>query len=97
MSATAELLTPIQAAIIRASEGTQPFTLARRRALAGVKWVLQTSVGVFIAPCTAHGEICISVEQEYALVFDGRDNETARAAFYSAMLKCEVTPVLISQ
>lgn len=76
----AELSTHINAAM----SSTEPFTKARNKALASVKWVLLCADGyASLSPqarCIIVSDLCD------AMVFDGRDNEERKVATYSAAL-----------
>lgn len=64
---------------------TQPKTRARNTALAGVKWRLRAGLlYAGLRGLTAH-----LVSESDALVFDGRDNETQKARYFSAVLGCK--------
>jgi hypothetical protein len=82
----------IQSEIEKACMATLPRTKARNQALASIKWVLASEKGF----AALAGIKCIIVPDiSDAQVFDGRDNETMKARFYSAILKMPFVPVLL--
>lgn len=87
-------LCPVGAAIAAAvaSSAVGP---ARVRALRGVRWVLRSGsfyVGP-IDPVTLDNPLVS--ERGAALVFDGRDNQETRAAFFSASFGSTFVPELV--
>jgi hypothetical protein len=75
----------LDAKIKAACDSTEPFTRARKKALAAVRWVLRDHLGEYVAiPVTAHG-IQMTKDITAACVFDGRDNEKMKVDFYRAV------------
>lgn len=67
---------------------------ARWKAMKSVKWVLVSPTGQYAG---LDGLRCaLFLDLSRAQVFDGRDNEQAKAQFYSAALKVTVEPQLIA-
>ncbi len=85
---------PIPALVAKASERTQAGTLARNKALMGVRYRLMTPTGC-VGLNGSMRAVIVPPESPLACVFDGRDNEVAKCAFFSALLKCEVIPAPI--
>lgn len=62
-----------------------------------IKWVLRSPAGQYAYLGGSHGlEILLTNDPAEALVFDGRDNEIAKAEFYSVLLKIRMAPELVS-
>ncbi len=80
--------------IARAMRGTAPRTNARMHALAKVRWVLATDDGRFVA-VDDHARASLVREPSRATIYDGRDNEEAKARFFSALLREPVSVVLL--
>ena len=76
--------TELAARIDAAMSATQPFTKARNKALANVKWVLLCADGY--ASLSPQARCIIVPDLCDAMVFDGRDNEERKVATYSAAL-----------
>jgi hypothetical protein len=64
----------------------------RENALKRVRWILETEDGSFV-----RSGVSVSTVDDpaKATVFDGRDNEAAKTAFFSSLLKKSVKPILI--
>lgn len=68
---------------------------ARTAALKAVRWVLRSG-SMFIGPCDPKTlETPLVTNRAEALVFDGRDNEVMRAAFFSHTFSAPFTPELL--
>lgn len=63
---------------------SSPAGKARVQALKGVRWVLRSG-SFWVGPVGADGVTPLVSEIGKALVFDGRDNEIMRAAFFSGL------------
>lgn len=75
-------------AIEKACASTEPRTQERMKALAAVKWVLRDQFGDYAAlGPDAVGPNAVKMVQDkaQAAVFDGRDNEERKVAFYNAI------------
>lgn len=83
---------PIPALIDAAIAGTAPRTSARNRALASIKWTLITPNGTIGMRGT--DTVLVDKNSPEASVFDGRDNEVRRVAFFTALLKLPVEVAL---
>lgn len=84
---------PIQQRIAEAIASTPDRSKARNKALAAVRWVLVCATGY---AALSDDLRCIVVPDiSDALVFDGRDNESMKARYYSAVLRTECVPVLL--
>lgn len=77
-----------------ACQATPPFTTARNKALADVRWVLRDQFGDYVAD-TNSPFIDMTIERERALVFDGRDNEEFKVRYYNAVTGLEFEAVLV--
>lgn len=75
-----ELTKRIEAAMA----ATPPYTKARNKALASVKWVLLCADGY--ASLSPQARCIIVPDLCDAMVFDGRDNEERKVATYSSAL-----------
>lgn len=84
----------MQRTLARATAGTRPFTRARNRALARVRWVLATNDGRFVA-VDGRGLARLADRQAEAAVYDGQDNEELKARFFEALLGERLTVVLL--
>lgn len=82
---------PIPALVAKAITGTKPFTKARSKALSSVRYRLITPTG-YIGNDQLFGACIVAPESYEVSIFDGRDNEVAICAFFSALFKCEVIP-----
>lgn len=79
--------------ITEACAATQPRTPARNKALKSVRWVLLCASGY---AALTHDVRCIVVEDiASAQVFDGRDNETLKARYWSVQLGEDCQPLLL--
>lgn len=76
-----------------AMAATKPFTKARNKALASVKWVLMCADGY--ASLSEQARCIIVPDLCDAMVFDGRDNEERKVATYSAALGTEFVVELL--
>jgi hypothetical protein len=65
---------------------TQPFTRERKLALSRIQWRLR--YGLLYAGLDARLN-CILTDEANAVVFDARDNEQSKLAFYGASLNCK--------
>jgi len=72
----------IQSEIRQACERTEPFTKERNKALAKIKWRLRC--GLLYAGLGRQAA-CILTDEAHALVFDGRDNEQTKLAYWQAV------------
>lgn len=86
----------MQSSIERAVEGTRPFTAARNRALASVRWVLATADGRFVA-VDGQAQVRLVSESAKAAIYDGRDNEELKRPFFEALVGVPLTVVLLDQ
>lgn len=68
--------------IVAAISGTEPKTKARNKALSSVRWVLREACGLYAG---LDGARIVLVEKSSAQVFDGRDNEKIKIAFYAGV------------
>jgi hypothetical protein len=84
----------MQRTLDRATAGTRPFTRARKRALAGVRWVLATNDSRFVAVDEC-GRARLTDRPAGAAVYDGRDNEELKVRFFTAILGERLTVVLL--
>lgn len=88
----------VAAAVHAACDSTPPSSDARQRALANVRWVLRRGEtrkwGNYIALDDALNP-CLVDDIAYAAVFDGRDNEAAKALFFSALKSGPFVPQLL--
>jgi len=69
---------------------TKPNTRQRRKLLSQIKWRLR--YGLLYAGLSERmleGCILVSVDDPRCQIFDGRDNEDAKAKFYGALLNCK--------
>lgn len=80
--------------ISRAVRGTNPQTKARIRALASVRWALATADGHFVA-IDDRARATLVRDLSLAVIYDGRDNEILKARFFEALLKVQLTIVLL--
>lgn len=76
-----------------ACTATKPKTRARNKALAQVRWRLETFDGLCAGLDDKMG--CALVSPPNAQVFDGRDNETLKKAFFETALGVELALVLV--
>lgn len=79
--------------IATACVGTKPNTRARNEALALVRWRLESSNGLCAGLDNKFG--CALVSPPNAQVFDGRDNESLKKAFFETALGVELALVLL--
>jgi hypothetical protein len=85
---------PVSAAIAKAVASTEKGK-ARNAALKGVRWVLRSG-SMFVGPCDPKTlETPLVTDRAAALVFDGRDNEVMRAAFFTRLFSAPFTPELL--
>lgn len=71
----------IQSEINRACDSTKPFSKARSKALADVKWRLRC--GLLYAGLNESLDVVL-VERGAAQIFDGRDDQDLKQRFYRA-------------
>lgn len=64
--------------------------------LKSIKWRLATAAGQYVQKFEVAIERPTLGGEENAIVFDGRNNEAMKAAYYSAVLKVDLQPELIS-
>jgi hypothetical protein len=94
LATSAADVVPVSAAIAQALASTEKGK-ARNAALKGVRWVLRSG-SMFIGPCDPKTlETPLVQDRAAALVFDGRDNEVTRAAFFSRLFSAPFTPELL--
>ncbi len=79
--------------ITTACAATKPNTRARNEALALVRWRLESSNGLCAGLDNKFG--CALVCPPSAQVFDGRDNEALKKAFFETALGVELALVLL--
>ena len=79
--------------IATACAKTKPKTRARNEALAQVQWRLESFAGLCAGLDDKMG--CALVSPPNAQVFDGRDNETLKKAFFETALGVELGLVLL--
>lgn len=82
----------LAARIAEACATTPPRTKARNKALAAVKWRLESEEGLQSGLDTAHNCALFPAHSPQVATFDGRDNEELKRRFYSAILR---TPLAI--
>lgn len=86
--------TPVSSAIAQAVATTEKGK-ARTAALKAVRWVLRSG-SMYVGPCDPKTlETPLVQDRTAALVFDGRDNEVMRAAFFSHTFGAPFTPELL--
>lgn len=85
---------PLQSAIERACTASAPFTARRTTALAEVRWVLASDDGRFVS-VDSRGFAGLTDAAAEATVYDGRDNERLKVAFFEALLKVSLSAVLL--
>jgi hypothetical protein len=91
---TTSSLEAVELAIMDACENN-PVGPKRTKALKAVRWVLRSG-SMFIGPCDPKTmETPLVTDRAAALVFDGRDNEVTRAAFFSRLFDAPFTPELL--
>lgn len=74
---------------------SSPAGKARIAALKAVRWVLRSG-SMYVGPCDPKTlETPLVTDKAAALVFDGRDNEAMRAAFFSRQFSAPFTPELL--
>jgi hypothetical protein len=66
------------------------------QALAGIRWVLATGDGRFVA-VDERAQATLTHHASRATVYDGRDNEALKAEFFTALLKEPLTVVLLDE
>ena len=72
----------IETEIARACERTAPRTKERNKALASVRWRLRCGL---LYGGLGPDLTCILTTEDKAVVFDGRDNEKTKLAFWQAV------------
>ncbi len=77
----------MQRTISRAVRGTKPQTHARMESLAGVRWVLATDDGRFVA-VDERAQASLVLDPAQAMIYDGRDNEALKARFSRRCSRC---------
>jgi hypothetical protein len=95
MSTLAEAITG--ACLAARNQTAVPFNKAIRRALSAIQWRLVSPSGQYAG--IDNGVIlgaCVLTDAAHAVVFDGRDNEAMKAAYYSAVLGVPMSVELIS-
>jgi hypothetical protein len=90
MKTTLELL---HEQIAEACSATKPRTRDRMKALAAIKWRLESFEGLCAGLDDKFG--CALVLPHNAVVFDGRDNEEMKKKFYETILGVELAIVLM--
>ncbi|HVI69726.1 MAG TPA: hypothetical protein VM581_04705 [Magnetospirillaceae bacterium] len=78
--------TKLSELIAVACNNTPAFTKHRTKALSRIKWRLR--YGLLYAGLDARLN-CILTNEPNAVVFDARDNEQSKLAFYGAALNCK--------
>lgn len=85
----------LESLIKAACEKTKPGTIARHDALAAIRWQLRSDDGL-TAGLNDAGTCLLCVDGDpRILTFDGRDNHTAKRAFYSALTETDLEIVLV--
>jgi hypothetical protein len=79
--------------IVAACAITKPNTKARNAMLSKIRWRLESANGLCAGLDSNAG--CALVSPGNEQVFDGRDNEVLKKAFYETALKTELTLVML--
>ena len=85
----------LQGRIATVCEQTVPQSRARTKALATIKWRLESHEGLCAGIDDKLG--CALVLPQYAQVFDGRDNEHQKKRFYENALGIDLDIVILDQ
>lgn len=86
-------MTTLQKRIHEAYIATEPYSLERTKALRGIRWVLSCAEGY--AALSDDMECILVDDPAKAQVFDGRDNEVMKQAFYRGQLGRNLVPALL--
>lgn len=80
-----------------ACDATEPFTKARKKALAEVRWVLRDQFGHYVAKTVRLADgVQMTADASKTVVFDGRDNEVMKVNFFQAVTGLDLEIVLVN-
>lgn len=86
----------IERSIARSIRGTTAGTKKRMTALARVRWVMATDDGEFVTVGDT-AKVTLTRDARLATIYDARDNEVMKVRFMQALLRVQLTVVLLGE